>query len=335
MRLFILDDNLSYRSQIDKAAMALGSIEIVGSSRMTATVRHLIESAKPNILIYEYNEMSPALFAELEAHKIYLDLVIGLVDRKEYKTKAQELGTKIIIDKTRGEAGDESRVAGLIGENLHSYLKSKSITLNPSKPKARTQGKWPCRAIVIASSTGGPTALETVFTQLSPPLDIPIFIAQHMPESFTKSLAERLASVSQLNVREAIQGEEAKPGTVYIAPGNFHMRLKQVEKKVFIGLDQGEKIHSVRPAADFLFHTASAIYQRDLVGFVFTGMGADGADGAKRIKDLGGHVVIQDKDSCAVWGMPGATHALGAFDIMDNLNGMASVMRQLMVRSLP
>lgn len=183
-------------------------------------------------------------------------------------------------------------------------------------------------AIVIASSTGGPGALERAFSYLNGAPRVPIFIAQHMPEMFTKFLAARIAEIAKLECREAESGEVAEPGKVYVAPGNFHMRLSGATGMVRILLDQSERVNSVRPAADLLFTSAAQIYGSKLGAFVFTGMGEDGARGAVDIKKAGGCVVIQDKETCVVWGMPRATHDRSAFDKMVSLDEMGEILRK-------
>ncbi|RZA23859.1 MAG: chemotaxis protein CheB, partial [Proteobacteria bacterium] len=261
--------------------------------------------------------------------------IIALVHEETQTKRAVGLGAKHVLCKKAGTDADESRLAALILDILSKPLSASVSTsaTTPKRLKAKFADNWTPRAIVIASSTGGPPVLEKIFAQLRPPLHIPVFMVQHMPEFFTRELAQRLTTVSGLVVREAIDGEEAKAGVCYMAPGNYHMQLVNTAQKVIIRLNQDEKLHSVRPAADYLFHTAAAIYARDCLGIVLTGMGADGADGALGIKKLGGHVVIQDKESCAVWGMPGAVHALGAFDAIEDVDSIAAILRQSMVRN--
>jgi two-component system chemotaxis response regulator CheB len=184
---------------------------------------------------------------------------------------------------------------------------------------------WP-KAFVIASSTGGPRALETIFAGLKPTLKFPIFIAQHMPPIFTASLARRLTEVSGLQCKEAVHGEIAQANTVYIAPGDYHLTLIRKDRDVEICLDQGAKINGVRPAADNLFASAARVYGADCMAFVLTGMGQDGCAGAIKIHEAGGGVMLQDRASSVVWGMPGAIYEKGAFDAVGNLSDVAKTL---------
>jgi two-component system chemotaxis response regulator CheB len=180
------------------------------------------------------------------------------------------------------------------------------------------------RVIVIGSSTGGPNALEAIFTQFKgKALNFPIVIAQHMPPIFTKSLAERLSVLSGLSCAEAVHGEPLKDGRVYIAPGDFHTTIVRHDKSVVLQNDQGPKQNSVRPAVDPLFESAALAFRNQVLAVILTGMGEDGARGCRAVKEVGGAVLIQDRETSVVWGMPGAVHQLGAFDKMAPLEECA------------
>ena len=185
------------------------------------------------------------------------------------------------------------------------------------------------KVVVIASSTGGPMALEKLLSQVHGPLTVPILIVQHMPPVFTASLAERLSRVCSLNVHEASHGEPVLPNTVYIAPGDHHMRLQKSNDQMMISLDRSGQRNFVRPSADFLFESAAEHYKNKCLGIVLTGMGSDGKDGAVAIKKSLGGVIIQDQPSCVVFGMPGAVFTEGAYDRMGNLDQIAELLKKL------
>lgn len=189
-------------------------------------------------------------------------------------------------------------------------------------------------AVVIASSTGGPTALEELFGACpgSAPR-CPVFIAQHMPPMFTTMLAERLSRIGNVKVVEAQDGMKAEAGCVYVAPGDYHMTVEKRGSDVFVKLDQSALRNSVRPAADFLFESAAKVFKNGLLGVVLTGMGSDGKDGAIAIKNQNGGVIIQDRESSVVFGMPGAVHDAGAFDAMARPSAIAQQMLDLRVFS--
>ncbi|PLV57331.1 chemotaxis response regulator protein-glutamate methylesterase [Thermotoga sp. SG1] len=160
------------------------------------------------------------------------------------------------------------------------------------------------KIVVIGSSTGGPRSLDMIIPNLPKNFPAPIVVVQHMPPGFTKSLAMRLDSSSELSVKEAEEGEEPKPGYVYIAPGDYHLGLKVQNGKVSFYLDRSDKINNVRPAADFTLDKAAEIYKSKTIAVILTGMGKDGTKGAFKVKFYGGKVIAESEETCVVFGMP-------------------------------
>lgn len=160
------------------------------------------------------------------------------------------------------------------------------------------------KIVLIASSTGGPRSLDTIITQLPENLNVPVIIVQHMPPGFTKSLADRLDKISNLKVKEAEDGELLQRNVVYVAPGDYHLGLKQDDHKIKLFLDKSEKINNVRPSADFTFDLASEIFKENTLAAILTGMGRDGSKGAFKVKHYGGKVIAESKETCVVYGMP-------------------------------
>jgi two-component system chemotaxis response regulator CheB len=150
------------------------------------------------------------------------------------------------------------------------------------------------------------------------PGDLPaaVLIVQHMSQGFTKSLADRMNQVSALKVKEAEEGEPILTGHVYFAPGNYHMQVVREGKQEVVRLNQEPPRHSVRPAADVTLETAAEVFGSNCLGVVLTGMGHDGAAGAKKVKDLGGRVLVQDEATSVVFGMPKSAIELGAADLI-------------------
>ncbi|MGC3968841.1 MAG: chemotaxis response regulator protein-glutamate methylesterase [Pirellulales bacterium] len=168
-----------------------------------------------------------------------------------------------------------------------------------------------CDAVVIGSSTGGPQALTTVLRALPADFPTPILVVQHMPAVFTQHLAARLNQECGLTVREAVQGEALSPGTVLIAPGDFHLEIERQGCNVRTRLHQGPPENSCRPAVDVLFRSAARVYGRNCQAVVLTGMGKDGLRGAEHLVASGGSVVVQDAATSVVWGMPRAVAEAG------------------------
>ena len=176
-------------------------------------------------------------------------------------------------------------------------------SLRAPAPMPRVAGE--VEVVVIGASTGGPNALATVLPRLPRDLAAPVLITQHMPPVFTRQLAARLAALSGLEVREAAGGEALTPGSVWIAPGDFHMVVRRDGASVRLALHQGSPENSCRPSVDVLFRSAVEVYGGRTLAVVLTGMGQDGLRGCQRIREAGGQVVAQDEATSVVWGMPG------------------------------
>lgn len=172
------------------------------------------------------------------------------------------------------------------------------VETDKARPRPFTPG-FP--VVVIGASTGGPRALQQVLIDLPADLPATVVVVQHMPAGFTRSLAQRLNEISGLTVQEAANGDRLALGLALLAPGDFHLRFEPGKK---ISLDRGPRRNHVRPAVDVAMETAARLYGEAVIGVVLTGMGSDGAAGARCIKNAGGRIIAQDESSSVVYGMP-------------------------------
>jgi two-component system chemotaxis response regulator CheB len=191
-------------------------------------------------------------------------------------------------------------------------LPPKPVMVTPGARIARRSTDF--RALGIGVSTGGPQALSQLIPQLPASLRVPVLIVQHMPPMFTRLLAERLDSLGALPAVEAVDGMALRAGTVYIAPGDYHLRVRRSGTGLFAALDQGPQENSCRPAVDVLFRSLAETLGKDVLSVVLTGMGFDGLRGTKALKAVGGYSLVQDQASSVVWGMPGAVAEAGLAD---------------------
>lgn len=182
--------------------------------------------------------------------------------------------------------------------------------------------------LVIGISTGGPAALEQVLPSFGRGLRVPVLIVQHMPETFTDLLAERLDQRCEFPVCVGSDGMAIKPGTVTIAPGGKHMVINGSATQATIGLTDDPPENHCKPSVDPLFRSAVAIWGRRTVAAVLTGMGNDGTLGCQAVKNAGGLVLIQDEASSTVWGMPGSVAEAGLADGILPLDDLAALMRK-------
>jgi two-component system chemotaxis response regulator CheB len=348
MKVLIVDDSAVFRTQISHVLSGHEGIEVVGTAGNGKIALQKLEQLSVDLvtLDMEMPELSGLETLKLIREKKFNVKVI-IFSSQTFK------GAKLALDALN--AGADDVVTKPTGENLTLELAQQMIkesliprvlqfrksdpkptapsipttlagnVFTEAKPKKLIASFLP-DALVIASSTGGPTALETLFSFLKRPYKIPIFLTQHMPPVFTQILGKRLSELTGNIFREAIHGEIVKEGIIYIAPGDYHMHLKKSGMEVKIELSQLPQRNSVRPAADYMFETASEIYSNKLLGVVLTGMGEDGAVGARAIRNNGGAILIQNKESCVVFGMPGAVFNNNDFDGMGNLEYLASIL---------
>jgi two-component system chemotaxis response regulator CheB len=232
--------------------------------------------------------------------------------------KAMELGAVDVVAKQSSAWNIGSlheqlahRIKGAARARL-SLLKPASQASSPTESSAGIQFS-PRQLIVIGASTGGTEAVKDVLTRL--PAELPgICIVQHIPPIFSKTFAERLNECCALEVREAAHGDEVWPGTVLIAPGDFHMVVEWDTNVYRVRLRQDPPIHFTRPAVDMLFNSAAHSAGRNAVGVLLTGMGRDGAQGMQQLKSAGAINLAQNEATCVVYGMPRAAVELGVVD---------------------
>jgi two-component system chemotaxis response regulator CheB len=189
-------------------------------------------------------------------------------------------------------------------------------SLRPAAQAAPRPGVAPRpQLIAIGSSTGGPQALRDVMAAIPVDARAPVVIAQHMPKLFTAILAEHLSKCG-MPAAEAKHGETLRPGRAYLAPGDWHFTVKAGGAGFVAELDQGPPVNFCRPAVDPLFRSCAGAAGRNMLAVVLTGMGSDGREGARVVRDAGGHVIAQDEASSVVWGMPGAVSEAGLADMI-------------------
>lgn len=184
--------------------------------------------------------------------------------------------------------------------------------------------------VAIGTSTGGPKALQSVISQIPANINGSILVVQHMPEGFTKSLAARLDSISNIKVKEAEDGEKLIKGYCYIAPGNYHLTVLEGKEEIILRLDRKATVSGHRPSVDVMMESVAAIKSLKKIAVIMTGMGSDGAKGMKKIFDTGGYTIAQDEDSSVVYGMPRAAINNGSVNKILPLNEISNELIDLL-----
>ncbi len=240
--------------------------------------------------------------------------------------EALTLGAADYVTKPTGTGSLEvsmARVRAQLLPKLHALLRmdapgapskprEASVTLpiaaTPVVPSGRRQ---PVALIVVGVSTGGPSTLEAVLSALPATLSVPMVIVQHMPEHFTRQLAQRLDRHCALPVQEAVDGARLLPGTVWIARGGHHCEVVRADGALYLRLHSGSYVQFCRPSVDVLFQSAAQACPGRTLGVVLTGMGRDGAEGAALLRQTGCDILAQDEATSVVYGMPRAIYERG------------------------
>ena len=334
IRVLIVDDSAVVRSLLRSVIASDPGLEVAGSAADGASALDALRFQRPDLILLDV-EMPVmdglATLRELRVrnHKMPVIMCSSLTQRGAKVTiEALASGASDYVAKPTGQAGREAAIQALAQELLpkihalagrapvRSAATALARTLLPMAPAPPQTPPAPLKAsaLVIGVSTGGPAALDVLLPQLPAGFPLPVLIVQHMPEVFTRLLAERLGHHCPLRVAEAEEGMPAVAGGIYIARGNWHMETVPAARPgapVTIHLHQGPLENHCRPAVDALFRSAARVYGSGVLALVLTGMGCDGLAGARVIRAQGGSVLAQDQASSTVWGMPGTVTQAG------------------------
>ena len=317
LRVLVVDDSAFMRKIITKMVDSDPQLSVVGTAFDGLNALKRIEELKPDVITLDVNmprmDGLTTLKEIMKKNPIPVVMVSATTkEGAEITFKALKLGAVDYIQKPSGQISlDIETVRNELVEKIKTAAEANIIThehetYSPIKIKQDITEK----IITIGASTGGPPAVEEVLVHL-PENSPPILIVQHMPEGFTKLFAERLDRLCSFQVKEAQDGDKIKQGLALIAPAGQHMKVTGDGR---VKLDQGPTQHGVRPAVDPLMKTAAQVYQDQVIGVILTGMGRDGAQGMKKIKENGGKTIAQNKKTCTVYGMPKTTIEEGNAD---------------------
>jgi two-component system chemotaxis response regulator CheB len=341
IKVLVVDDASVVRRLVADVLAADPEIEVVGTAANGRLALAKLASLAPDLvtLDIEMPELD-GLQTLVEIRKSHPRLPVIMFSTITERAAAATLdalarGASDYVTKPSG-AGNLAAAEQRIREDLIPRIKNlagrrpAASPAVPPRPLKGLRASLPTRSDVLAIgvSTGGPNALSTIIPALPADFPLPVVVVQHMPPVFTRFLAERLTASSRLEVREGEAGATLEPGTVWIAPGNYHMTLQRDGKPVRIGINQEPMENSCRPSVDPLFRSVAQIYGGHALGLVLTGMGQDGLVGATAIREAGGTVLAQDEASSVVWGMPGAVVAAHLADRVLPLDQIAAELIQ-------
>jgi len=340
IKVLCVDDSALIRDLMTKIIDAQPDMTVVATAPDPLVARDLIKKHNPDVLTLdvEMPRMDGLDFLErlMRLRPMPVLMVSSLTRRgSEITLRALELGAVDFVAKPEvGIREGMLEYAGMIADKVRAAAQARPRQARPAEPAAPREAlKAPMlsseKIIIIGASTGGTEAIRQVIEPL--PANSPaILITQHMPGGFTRSFAERLNRLCRVTVKEAEAGERVLPGHVYIAPGDWHMRLTRSGANYVIALDDGPPVNRHRPSVDVLFQSAAICAGRNALGVILTGMGRDGAAGLLKMRQAGAHTVAQDEASCVVFGMPKEAIALGGATDVIALNDIAGHLVQQM-----
>jgi two-component system chemotaxis response regulator CheB len=338
IRVLVVDDSVVIRRLVSHALELDPALEVVGAASNGAIALQRIPQFNPDVLTLDV-EMPEMDGLETLRHirrdfpHLRVIMFSTLTDRGATVTlEALSLGADDYVTKASNEGSLDRSMARLREElipKIKQFFHVPSPVPSPKQaaPKPSAELRVPVRetklfqsakvrpkVVVIGVSTGGPAALGEILPSFPAEFPLPILVVQHMPPLFTRLLAERLHANCKVSVQEASQGGAVDPGTILIAPGDFHLKVISGPKGVRVCLDQSPQQNSCRPAVDALFTSIGLVYGGAVIAAVLTGMGQDGMRGAEVLKAYGASILAQDEATSVVWGMPGAVVNAGLAD---------------------
>lgn len=350
IRVLVVDDSALIRQMLTRALSVDPRVEVVGTARTGVEAISQARLLVPDVITLDIEMPELSGLEALPYIRKACDariLMLSTLDDPDTTYEALSLGAIDFISKPRsGVASSLSelsdsllkkirtayRVTPARAHELHRSIAESSTAASVDDVDLRRPASAPPAQIeslvAVAASTGGPPALERLFSGLSAALPASYLIVQHLPQGFSCSLARRLSTVGDVEVVEAREDLPLRAGTAYLAPYGRHMVVEAVGGMPRIRFDDSPSIHGVRPSADPLFQSVSEAFGANTVGVVLTGMGADGKDGMAKIRDAGGTTIAQDEATSVVWGMPGAAAKSGAARHVVPIGLMAAEVRR-------
>lgn len=347
IRVLIVDDSAVVRQSLTSILESDPQIEVMGTAADPLIAVKKIMKEVPDVITLdiEMPRMDGLTFLRkiMSQHPIPVVVISSLTSQgTEVAMKALEYGASEIIGKPAMNAAqffNESKIMLCDAVKAAAQAKLSRLKINSTptadyvKPKYSAdiileKGSLKSRLvdtekiIVLGASTGGTEAIRLLLRNL--PSRMPgIAIVQHMPEGFTKSFANSLNANSELEVKEAEDGDKLYQGRVLVAPGNHHMLLKRIGKEYCVEVKEGPLVNRHRPSVDVLFRSAARYAGQNATGIILTGMGADGAKGLLELKEAGANTIAQDQNSSVVFGMPKEAIKLGAASEVLSMDAIA------------
>lgn len=349
IKVMVVDDSAFMRKVIGDIITAQPDMRVVATARNGQEALKLIKTVDIDVITMDV-EMPimnglQALEKIMSEDPLPVIMLSSLTQRGADATmKALCLGAVDFISKPSGTMGINNTAGEItrkikIAAATRYRLRKQSVQpiIKKTKPikTAISANDTPGKLVLIGTSTGGPKALHEVIPKLPGNLGAAVLVVQHMPSGFTRSLAERLDRLSSLRVKEAEDGERILRGCVYIAPGDFHLKVRRSadssNRRLMVNLTQDNLVSGHRPSVDAMLDSVVNEYWSKIITVIMTGMGQDGAKGASWVKSKGGKVIAEDSSTCIVYGMPKAVIETGNADKILPLQNIANAIAEMVL----
>lgn len=326
IKVLIVDDSAVTRKILAEELSRMRDIDVVGVALDPYVARDKIIQLDPDVLTLdiEMPRMDGLTFLQklMRYHPMPVVVLSSLTQKGcETAVRCLELGALEVMQKPdSGAVGRLGEMVTILAEKLRAAAEAKYKFLMrrneervaaPPEHLTLASVKTTDMVVAIGASTGGTEAIRSLLGVL-PPNFPGILITQHMPEHFTRSFADSLSKICQIEVREAKNGDTVIPGLAFIAKGDYHMLLRRSGARYYIEVKKGPLVCNQRPSVEVLFSSVAQSAGRNAIGVILTGMGSDGAQGLLRMRQAGAFTMAQDEASCVVFGMPKEAIAAGA-----------------------
>ena len=349
--MLVVDDSLIYRKVIRDTLAQMPEVEVVGVAANGKAAIEKIQQLNPDLLTldFEMPELDGlGVLRWMKQEKCPAKAVmISALTTEGADATLQALAEGAFDFVVKPSGGDvkqnQQQLSSMLSQHVQAIANSRSRRLKSASAHSRTSAPTAAGAsrpvqqtrilpgqrrigiVGIGVSTGGPDALRTMLPMLPADLPVPVVIVQHMPPVFTKSLAQSLHKLCKLPVSEGADGQVIKPGEIVIAPGGRHMKIiRNASGLPQVLLTDDAPVQSCRPSVDYMFYSLAESYGHQTLSVIMTGMGYDGADGCRKLHQLGGPVIAQNEESCVVFGMPRKPVEEGVADVVSPLKSIAA-----------
>lgn len=344
LRVLVVDDSAYVRKVVREILSRSPFVEVVGTARDGREALDLVAELDPDVVTCDLimPELDGVGFVREQMQRRPVPIIIMSIanETAEAALTALDAGAVDFVQKPTALASE--KIFEVSSELIEKVKAAGQITLNriatapapqittTSEPATKIAGNHSVDLVVIGISTGGPQALKRLIPQLPLDFPVPVLMVMHMPVGYTEMYAAKLNELSQLEVKEAAEGDEIKLGRVFLAPAGRHLSVtRRVSGKVVTHIDARPFNTLHRPSVDVLFQSVAEVYGNRVLGVVMTGMGSDGKQGAAWIKSQGGLVFTEAESSCVVYGMPSVVMEAGLSDKSIALEDMARAIREV------